>query len=73
MAYRPADGLAGALAADLDGEAKDLRLVPRVLPLARAAVAGSRLGSRIGSSVTSTHPAASPKTATISWSAAAGA
>jgi hypothetical protein len=32
-----------ALAADPDGEANDIRLVPRALPLARAAVAGPRL------------------------------
>jgi hypothetical protein len=43
VAYLPAAGLAVALAADPDGEANDLRLVPRVLPLARAAVAGPRL------------------------------
>src|SRR4051812_17767289 len=42
-AYQPADGLAVALAADPDGEANDVRLVPRVLPLARAAVPGPRL------------------------------
>jgi Transposase DDE domain len=42
-AYLPAEGLAVALAADPDGEANDIRLVPRVLPLARAAVAGPRL------------------------------
>jgi hypothetical protein len=42
-AYLPADGLAVALAADPDGEANDIRLVPRLLPLARAAVAGPRL------------------------------
>ena len=42
-AYLPALGLAVALAADPDGEANDIRLVPRVLPLARAAVAGPRL------------------------------
>jgi hypothetical protein len=42
-AYVPADGLAVAMAADPDGEANDIRLVPRVLPLARAAVAGPRL------------------------------
>src|SRR5262249_57054453 len=40
VAYLPADGLAVALAADPDGEANDIRLVPRLLPLARAAVAG---------------------------------
>jgi hypothetical protein len=43
VAYLPAEGLAVALAADPDGEANDLRLVPRLLPLARAAVAGPRL------------------------------
>ncbi len=43
VAYLPAEGLAVALAADPDGEANDLRLMPRVLPLARAAVAGPRL------------------------------
>src|SRR5947209_5950546 len=42
-AYLPADGLAVALAADPDGEANDIRLVPRLLPLARAAVPGPRL------------------------------
>jgi len=42
-AYLPAHGLAVALAADPDGEANDLRLLPRVLPLARAAVVGPRL------------------------------
>ena len=42
-AYLPAEGLVVALAADPDGEANDIRLVPRVLPLARAAVAGPRL------------------------------
>jgi hypothetical protein len=43
VAYLPADGLAVALAADPDGEANDIRLVPRLLPLAREAVAGPRL------------------------------
>jgi len=43
VAYLPAEGLAVALAADPDGEANDIRLVPRALPLARAAVAGPRL------------------------------
>jgi hypothetical protein len=43
VAYLPADGLAVAVAADPDGEANDVRLVPRALPLARAAVAGPRL------------------------------
>jgi hypothetical protein len=42
-AYPPAEGLVVALAADPDGEANDIRLVPRALPLARAAVAGPRL------------------------------
>jgi hypothetical protein len=42
-AYLPAEGFVVALAADPDGEANDIRLVPRVLPLARAAVAGPRL------------------------------
>jgi Transposase DDE domain len=42
-AYLPAEGLVVALAADADGEANDIRLVPRALPLARAAVAGPRL------------------------------
>jgi DDE family transposase len=42
-AYLPAEGLVVALAADPDGEANDVRLVPRALPLARAAVAGPRL------------------------------
>src|SRR5581483_4959136 len=43
VAYLPAEGLVVALAADPDGEANDIRLVPRLLPLARAAVAGPRL------------------------------
>jgi len=42
-AYLPADGLVVALAADPDGEANDIRLLPRVMPLARAAVGGPRL------------------------------
>jgi hypothetical protein len=42
-AYLPAEGFVVALAADPDGEANDIRLVPRVLPLARAAVTGPRL------------------------------
>jgi hypothetical protein len=42
-AYLPADGLVVAMAADPDGEANDIRLMPRVLPLARAAVSGPRL------------------------------
>lgn len=42
-AYLPADGLVVAPAADADGEANAIRLVPDALPLARAAVAGPRL------------------------------
>jgi Transposase DDE domain len=42
-AYLPAEGLVVARAADPDGEANDIRLVPRALPLARAVVAGPRL------------------------------
>jgi len=42
-AYLPAQGLVVALAAHPDGEANDIRLMPRVLPLAREAVAGPRL------------------------------
>jgi hypothetical protein len=42
-AYLPAEGLVVAMAADPDGEANDIRLVPRALPLARAAVTGPRL------------------------------
>jgi hypothetical protein len=43
VAYSPADGLAVAMAADPDGEANDIRLMPRVMPLAREAVGGPRL------------------------------
>ena len=39
-AYLPAEGLAVALAADPDGEANDIRLVPEVVPRARARMAG---------------------------------
>jgi DDE family transposase len=42
-AYLPAHGLVVALAADPDGEANDIRLLPRALPAARVAVAGLRL------------------------------
>jgi hypothetical protein len=42
-AYLPKDGLVVALAADPDGEANDIRLLPRLLPLARQAVSGPRL------------------------------
>lgn len=43
VAYLPAEGLAVALAADPDGEANDIRLVPRLLPQVRACVGGPRL------------------------------
>jgi Transposase DDE domain len=39
----PARGLVVALAADPDGEANDCRLVPQLLPRARARIAGPRL------------------------------
>jgi DDE family transposase len=42
-AYLPAEGLVVALAAHPDGEANDIRLVPRLLPQVRACVAGPRL------------------------------
>jgi hypothetical protein len=42
-AYLPAEGLVVALAADPDGEANDIRLVPRLLPQVRLAVGGPRL------------------------------
>ncbi len=43
VAYLPATGLAVAMAADPDGEANDIRLVPRLIPQVQAAVAGPRL------------------------------
>jgi hypothetical protein len=43
VAYRPAEGWACALAADPDGEANDIRLVPRLVPAVRACVPGPRL------------------------------
>ena len=43
VAYLPRQGLAVALAADPDGEANDIRLVPQLLPRARACIAGPRL------------------------------
>jgi hypothetical protein len=43
VAYSPADGLALAMAADPDGEANDIRLMPRVMVLARQAIGGPRL------------------------------
>jgi hypothetical protein len=42
-AYLPSLGMAVALAADPDGEANDIRLVPRLLPQVRVAVPGPRL------------------------------
>lgn len=42
-AYLPVQGLVAALAADPDGEANDIRLMPRILPQVRQAVAGPRL------------------------------
>lgn len=43
VAYQPAKGIAVALVADPDGEANDIRLVPRLLPAVRACVGGPRL------------------------------
>jgi hypothetical protein len=43
VAYLPAEGLAVAMAADPDGEANDIRLMPAVVPAARARIAGIRL------------------------------
>lgn len=43
VAYRPAEGWACALVADPDGEANDIRLVPRLVPAVRACVPGPRL------------------------------
>jgi hypothetical protein len=43
VAYLPVEGMAVALAADPDGEANDIRLVPRLLPQVRRCVGGSRL------------------------------
>lgn len=42
-AYLPAEGLAVAMVADPDGEANDIRLVPRLVPQVRACVGGPRL------------------------------
>jgi len=42
-AYLPRLGMAVAVAADPDGEANDIRLVPRLLPQVRVAVPGPRL------------------------------
>jgi Transposase DDE domain len=43
VAWRPSTGLAIAMAANLDGEANDCRLVPDLLPQVRALVPGPRL------------------------------
>jgi hypothetical protein len=43
VAYLPAEGLAVAMAADPDGEANDIRLMPEAVPRARARIAGLRL------------------------------
>jgi hypothetical protein len=43
VAYLPAEGMAVAAAADRDGEANDIRLMPEVVPRARAQISGTRL------------------------------
>jgi hypothetical protein len=43
VAYLPAEGVAVAMAADPDGEANDIRLMPEAIPRARARIAGVRL------------------------------
>jgi hypothetical protein len=43
VAYVPRRGMAVAMAADPDGEANDIKLMPQVLPRARARIAGPRL------------------------------
>jgi hypothetical protein len=43
VAYLPRTGLAVAMAAERDGEANDIRLMPRAVPLARARTSGPRL------------------------------
>jgi hypothetical protein len=43
VAYLPAEGVAVAMAADPDGEANDIRLMPEVVPRARARISGVRL------------------------------
>jgi hypothetical protein len=43
VAYLPRQGVAVAMAADPDGEANDIKLMPQVLPRARARIAGPRL------------------------------
>jgi hypothetical protein len=43
VAYLPAEGVAVGLAADVDGEANDIRSVPQLLPAVREVVTGPRL------------------------------
>jgi hypothetical protein len=43
VAYLPAEGVAIGLAADVDGEANDIRSVPQLLPTVREVVTGPRL------------------------------
>lgn len=43
VAYLPAEGVAVGLAADVDGEANDIRSVPALLPAVREVVTGPRL------------------------------
>jgi hypothetical protein len=43
VAHTPRTGLAVAMAAERDGEANDIRLMPRAIPLARARTTGPRL------------------------------
>ena len=43
VAYLPRTGLAVAMAAERDGEANDIRLMPRAVPLARDRTSGPRL------------------------------
>jgi Transposase DDE domain len=43
VAYRPRQGRAVAMAAERDGEANDIRLMPEAIPRARARIAGIRL------------------------------
>ena len=46
VAYLPRTGLAVAMAADRDGEANDIRLMPRAVPLARAGPRAAAVGGR---------------------------
>jgi hypothetical protein len=43
VAYLPREGLAASMAADPDGEANDIRLMPEAIPRARARIRGPRL------------------------------